>query len=105
MDWINLKDHLVVLLGLSKDALHVYAAVLLQLLAARVFGRSIAHAGPWILVLLFALGNEAYDWLGPRSFGQWDPVDGVHDVINTMFLPTLLMVVVRLEPGLFTSRS
>ena len=43
MDWSSLKDEAARML-LEKDALHIYAALLIQLVAAKLTGKSLGDA-------------------------------------------------------------
>lgn len=98
MDWIAAKLWLVDLTGLEKDALHIYAGVAAQLLAARLFARGLASPWPLAIVFLLALANEAYDIV----FEVWPPADrprqwplGLHDIVNTLAMPVLLFLLAR----------
>jgi hypothetical protein len=82
--------------GLSKDALHIYVGIGVWLLAAALFRRSITTLRPWLVVLIVACGIEAFDafddWV---QLGHWRWRASLHDVINTMFWPTLLALLAR----------
>ena len=96
MDWFSLKDEAARLL-FEKDALHIYAAFAIQLGAAKLSRRSLGHALPWLWVLALELINEVFD-LGRGMepvVRPWQVVSAVHDIINTMILPTVLLVLVR----------
>ena len=101
MDWIGLKDELARML-LDKDALHIYAALLIQLAAARWTGRTLGHWRPWGAVLAVELLNEIADVArgGEPRLMPWQIVSGVHDIINTMILPTFLLFLCRRAPQL-----
>jgi hypothetical protein len=105
MDWMGLKG-LASDLGLAKDALHVYAAVAIQIAAALLFRRSLANWLPWFAVLLVEVLNEGGDmWFGEEAHIQQWQIDGAkHDLLNTMVLPTVLLVLARYVPSLFTAR-
>jgi hypothetical protein len=106
MDWVQFKDYLSEITDLDQDALHVYAAVLIQLFAALVLRRSLAHPLPWLCVLVSLLLNEAVD-LG-RTEGavqQWQVLGGLRDMLNTMALPTILLLLARYAPALLTARA
>jgi hypothetical protein len=102
MDWYDVKQYAEQLLGLDMDALHVYAGVLGQILAALVLRRSLASPWPWLAVLIATVANEWFD-LGyevwPNREMQY--AASFRDLWNTMLLPTLLLVLTRLTPGLF----
>lgn len=97
MEWhYRIKEFLVGLSDLSKDALHVHIAVLLYLGACVLFRWKVRDARPWLLVLTIALVNEALDLRYRYAITQellWP--DSVHDMLNTMALPTALFLVAR----------
>lgn len=105
MDWMGLKD-LGSDLGLAKDALHIYGAVAIQIAAALLFRRSLANWLPWFAVLLAALLIEFGDmWFGEEAHIQQWQIDGAkHDMLNTMVLPSVLLVLARYAPSLFNAR-
>lgn len=85
--------------GLGKDALHVYFGLTLFLvvrLAWRGRGGSIAA---WLAVLAMACGGEWLDLTVEygRSAIQPDAAHW-HDIWNTMFWPTVLVIVDRWLP-------
>ena len=92
----SLKLSVVGFTGLSKDALHVYAGLAGCLLAAALFRRSITTLRPWLAVLVVALCVEAFDafddWV---DLGRWRYMASLHDVLNTMFWPTVLALLAR----------
>lgn len=88
--------------GLDRDALHIYAAVLIHLASAALLGRSLASPWPWLVVLAFALGNEWLDVYRDDLLEEWEKAAALHDLWNTMLLPTLLLLVVRFVPRLTT---
>jgi hypothetical protein len=87
---------------LDRDALHIYAAVLIQLGSAALLGRTLASPWPWLIVLAFALGNEWLDVHRDDLVEAWEKAAALHDLWNTMLLPTLLLLVVRFVPRLTT---
>lgn len=88
---------------LEKDALHIYAALLVQIAAARLSNRSLGDLLPWFCVLGFELVNEMIDIVrGEESrLMPWQVVSAVHDIINTMVLPSVMLLLCRRAPGLF----
>ena len=103
MSWPELKTMLETSIGLSQDALHMYAAVLIQLVAAALTRKSLAHPLPWLVVLMLELVNEWADIRSDNLFEEWERWTALHDVVNTMALPTLLLVLARTAPRLFHS--
>ena len=106
MEWIAFKDEMARML-LEKDALHIYAAVLIQLIAARWTRRTLGHLLPWNVVLAVELLNEIVDLArgGEPRLMPWQVVSGVHDIVNTMILPTLLLILCRRAPRLLDWRG
>ena len=105
MDWYGVKEWLEAATHLDMDALHVHAGALLQLLAALLLRRSLRSPWPWLVVLVAALGNEAYDlyyetWPDPDRARQW--AESAKDIVNTMLIPTLLLILARCAPRLLT---
>ena len=102
MEWNLLKGEAARLL-LDKDAVHIYAALAIQIATAKLSRRSLGHFLPWLTVLGLELINEAIDLMrgGEPQLMAWQAVGGVHDVINTMILPTILLVLCRRDPALF----
>jgi hypothetical protein len=108
MGWFHFKEWLEAVTRLDMDALHVHAGLLLQLLAAWTFRRSLRSPIPWLIVLGAETVNEIYDlsidvWPEAVRLSQWG--ESVKDMINTMIVPTLLMLLARHAPGLLTGRS
>src|SRR5690349_17434702 len=102
MGWLAFKHWLQMSGGISMDAMHVLAGVLVQLLIAVLLRRSLRSPLPWLAVLLLALANEAVDlhvdktW--PDRGVQW--VESIKDMLITMLLPSLLLMIARWAPGL-----
>jgi hypothetical protein len=103
MEWITFKQ-VVSDFPLSKDALHIYAALAIQVAACIALRRSLASLWPWVAVLILELVNEGLDLLlEPELYiHDWQIEGSIHDIINTMALPTILMLLVRQAPRLFT---
>ena len=102
MDWLGLKLELSRML-FDKDALHIYAALLIQIVAAKLSRRSLGHFLPWLTVLGLELVNEGIDLVrgGEPRLMPWQMVGGAHDIINTMILPSILLILCRRDPTLF----
>ena len=100
--WNEAKDFVEHSLAFSNDAIHVLVSVLLLLVAAAVLRKPITSWIPWLVVLLFAILNEASDlwiqqWPEPgRQYGE-----GVKDIVLTMLLPTALLFSARKLPRLY----
>ncbi len=105
MDWFQFKIYLSDVSDLSKDALHIYAAVLIHLGSAAILRRPLASPLPWRCVLLAILGNEYFDMYGTgEPVEEWQVLGGVTEMWNTLALPTLLMLIARFAPSLLVWR-
>lgn len=101
VEWQQFKLVLIGLTGLERDALHIYAATAIQLAAALLLRRRLGDWLPWLVVLGCALLGEAADVgveIWPDSALQADKA--VHDLINTMIMPSILMILSRWRPDL-----
>lgn len=105
MSWEEIKTAVELATGLSRDALHIYAAVLIQLTAAAISRRGLANPLPWLCVFAFALINEWTDVNSDRLFEEWEIWAAIHDLWNTMLLPTILCFVTRFAPELLESQA
>lgn len=100
--WYEAKKLIAQATGVSMDALHVAAGVLLLLVLAAILRRSIADYRPWAAVLALTLLNEASDFwteLWPDTGMQIR--EGVKDILSTMLLPSLLLLTARCFPRLY----
>lgn len=101
MQWTHFKDYLAQVTDLDQDALHIYAAVLIQLAAAVLLRRSLASVWPWLTVWAVLIVNEALDLFLPGGrIGQWQIVGTIQDSWNTMAIPTLLWLLAYHAPSL-----
>ena len=82
--------------GLSKDALHIYIGLSTQLLAAAILRKSVRSIVPWLLVLVIATTGELIDLHDDiASLGHWRWGASLHDILNTIFWPTVLLALAR----------
>ena len=100
MDWLGLKG-LATDIGLEKDALHIYAAFAIQLAVAFWSKRGLASWLPWSAVLLAVAVNEYLDTFhgGEIPLQEWQIRGSIHDLINTMALPSALLILARVAPA------
>ena len=87
--------------GLDKDALHIYFGLAVFLAVRLVWRWRGGWVAAWLVVLAMACGGEWLDVTAElnRSAIQPDAAHW-HDIWNTMFWPTILLLVGRwLQPG------
>ena len=89
---------------LERDALHIYAAILVQVGSAALLRRNLASPLPWLVVLVAALSNEMLDSYRDGLVEPWERVAALHDLWNTMLVPTILALLVRFAPRLFAPK-
>ena len=91
-----LKTQIVMLTGVSRDALHTQLGLLIFFLAAMLLGKSAGNWLPVSVVVLAALVVEVFDRMRDlSSYGVWDTKASIHDVINTVFWPLILFLMVK----------
>jgi len=95
--WGGWKTAIETWLGLSADAVHIHVGVLLYLFFAMVTRRRMYHVWPWLFTLVVELGNEYIDLNQPMGSVEANWPASQHDILNTMFLPTVLLVGLRLR--------
>ena len=94
------KSWLVTATDLSKDALHIYFGLALFMLVRLAWRWRGGWVAAWLAVLVMACGGEWLDMTAEFSNAAIQP-DAAHwhDIWNTMFWPTVLLIVGRwLEP-------
>lgn len=96
LNWQDTKTALVDHAHLERDALHVYAALMIFLGACWLFRWKATSIKPWLLVLLIQTMNELFDmWGSYEDDGVIWIWGNIKDMINTMILPTLLILAAR----------
>ncbi len=87
-----LKD----LVGLGKDALHIYVGLIVLLLVAALLRAPLRDWRPIIAVFVVALAGEVWDlieWTARGKLVQWP--NHWHDLWNTSFWPFVLFALAR----------
>ena len=103
LSWYQAKMFLEHSISVSPDALHVIAGTVIFLACALLFRRPVYDARVWVALLCLNFFNEFVDlwaerWPDPaRQYGQ-----GMKDLILTMVVPTILVLVARFAPALFS---
>ena len=89
-------------LAVSHDTLHVIVGILVMLVAALVSRKPLSSWWPWLWTFAVILWSETVDlWTYRWSDPGMEYGEGAKDLLLTMFLPTILMLAVRLRPDLF----
>jgi hypothetical protein len=92
----TLKLAIVAVTGLSKDTLHVYVGLATFVLAALLLRKPARSIVPWLFVLAIAILGEIVDMHEDlRILAYWRWLDSLHDIVNTLFWPTVLLLLAR----------
>ena len=95
------KIALVDATGLSRDALHIYVALVVFFGGCLLFGWKARQWRPLLLVLAAAIAGEALDIRDTLAAGrpaEW--LDTAKDIVNTLIMPTTILLTARLS-GIF----
>lgn len=95
--WGPIKIDFEKTLGLSPDALHIHAGVLLLLLFSWAMRRSLADWRPWLALLSVEMLNEVIDLNQQAGSIESNWPASRHDLLNTMAVPTMLLLYYRLR--------
>lgn len=103
MQWMDLKTALTDASGLSRDALHIFTGLGVQLLLVLAFRSWFGALWPVGIVLLLALGNEWIDlntevWTGELA---WQYAESGKDLATTLSAPLTLLLLSRFAPSRF----
>jgi hypothetical protein len=88
--------------AVSSDAIHVLVGAVLHLLIAAVLRSSVASWRPLAAVAVAQIANELLDFhydIWPDHVRQVG--ESIKDCLLTLAVPVMLMVTVRIAPGLF----
>ena len=103
LSWYEAKLFLEHSTSVSPDALHVSAGALIFFICALLFRRPISDVRVWVALLCLNFFNEFVDlwaerWPDPaRQYGE-----GMKDLFLTMVVPTILLLVSRFAPAIFS---
>ena len=92
--WIGYKMWLIEKVGLTNDAMHVHGSLLILCVSAIVLRRRPDSIWCWILVFIAELFNEYADLRGLAP-GEATLDASLHDLYNTMFWPTIILILGR----------
>lgn len=93
--WIGYKTRLVDFVGLTNDAMHIHGSILILFVSAIVLRRRPDSIWCWLIVFVAELFNEYADLKGLAP-GEATIDAAIHDLYNTMFWPTIILLLGRL---------
>ena len=92
--WIGYKIRLIDAVGLTNDAMHIHASLLILFGSAIILRRRPDSVWCWLIVLVAELFNEYADLQG-QAPGEATIDAAMHDLYNTMFWPTIILILGR----------
>lgn len=92
--WIGYKTRLVDFVGLTNDAMHIHGSILILFVSAIVLRRRPDSIWCWLIVFVAELFNEYADLEGLAP-GEATIDAAIHDLYNTMFWPTIILLLGR----------
>ena len=101
----SFKLQMLDLLGLSKDALHIYAGLAVFLVAAMLIRRPGRAWWALLAVALVAVGAELLDLRDDLRSGEMQWSASAHDILNTMFWPAVVATLAHTGRIRFPSRK
>ena len=93
-----MKIHVLNAVDLSRDAMHIYVGMAVLLLFVVIFQKGRFSLISLIPVFVVAIIMEVFDlYDDSRTFGylRWDA--SLHDVVNTVFWPVILVFVAKFK--------
>lgn len=100
----SIKLAIVKTVGLSRDALHIYVGLTVFLATAALMRKSLRSMVPWFAVIVVAVACEMLDMRDDFArFGYWRWRASLHDILNTLFWPTVFFLLTRF--GIFFGES
>jgi hypothetical protein len=90
--WESFKALVEQYSNVDRDGLHIHAGLLLYVGVTAILRQPRESRIPWLVVFVVEFMNEAADMRAATAQG---PLESAMDAINTLFWPTLLMIVGR----------
>jgi hypothetical protein len=104
MAWYRTKMFVEHAIFFSSDALHVLVGMVAWIGIAWTCRRPLSDWRPWLAVLVLLVLNECVDlWVERWPDLAMQYGESAKDLLLTMILPTLVMVLVRSTPRLFSA--
>ncbi|WP_417696616.1 hypothetical protein [Pseudomonas sp.] len=92
----SLKLGIIAATGLTRDALHIYVGLALLIAASYITRKPLGSFSSWLVVLAGASLIELSDLMDDKaSLGYLRWAASLHDIANTLFWPTVLVVIYR----------
>jgi hypothetical protein len=92
--WIGYKTQLIGFVGLTNDAMHVHGSLLIMFVTGIILRKRPDSLWCWLAVFIAELFNEYADLKGMAP-GEDSINASIHDLYNTMFWPTIILVLGR----------
>ena len=106
LDWETFKVWLSSEFHVSHAVLHIHLGLAIYLLSCLLLRRPLGSVLPWLVVVALELTNEASDFARYYvSDWPWTPTNTIEDVINTLFWPTVLLVLFSRQRTVAAGRS
>jgi hypothetical protein len=96
LDWEAAKEWLSSEFHVSHPVLHIHLGLAIYLLASLLLRRSLGSLLPWLVVVTLELANETSDFIRYYVSGwPWTATNTIEDIVNTLFWPTILVILFR----------
>ena len=93
LDWEAAKNWLSSEFHVSHAVLHIHVGLAICLLTSLLLRRPLSSVLPWLVVVMLELANEASDFTRYYVSGwPWTATNTIEDIVNTLFWPTVLLV-------------
>lgn len=94
----NIKLQFLSLAHLSRDAVHIYIGLIVFLIYVVIFKKSLSSLKSLLPVLTAAVAMEAFDlWDDFHSLGYCRWSASLHDIINTIFWPFVIVLLYKFK--------
>jgi cell shape-determining protein MreD len=92
----TIKQMLVSATSLSKDTLRIYVGLAVMFTTAPVSRRPLRSFLPWLIALAVAIAGELLDLHDDMIYlGHWRWQMSLHDLANTLFWPSVMLLLSR----------
>ena len=83
---------------MSKDAVHIYIGLIVFFIYVVIFKKSLSSLKNLIPVLIVAVAMESFDlWDDFQSLGHCRWLASLHDIINTIFWPFIIVLLFKIK--------